>query len=416
MKRICFGVVVFVLVFHCFSSIVIGKTIIESENTDPALPEFPDDAEQEDHQRIAEGIKLEIMRDPYNYELYAKLAFVYDYIGDYESALEALESELKYMPEDYENKDIIYGNLARACLLTGRTDEAKPWLDEANKINPDNRFNRWHSLTYSILKGKYTVAASEMRKLAELDPSDRDHYYDAYRYAFDNIKDKKAVIVLFHKAVKENPESHQAHRALGVAIRNASLNNYEENMPTVIKELKKALRLDPTYIPTYISIADTYLLLAEKTGHRNQYTEALKWFNEAYKIDPENLRLIYAMGNLYYAMGKYEKAIEKLEYAYDNGLQDEPLTRILAMSYNNIAYDIYESGENLEEGLRLIGKAVILKPDDGIILGTKAELLYKLGKYETAHFYIKKALELEPDHEEMNQDLIKIKEALASYK
>ncbi len=118
------------------------------------------------------------------------------------------------------------------------------------------------------------------------------------------------------------------------------------------------------------------------------------------------------MGNAYYYGRDYDKAIEKLEYAYKNGLDDDDLKETLARAYNNKAYALYQAGNNLDEGLSLIDKAIQLLPGSGIILGTKAELLYKLGRYEEAHKYITRALELEPEYEEMKQDLVRIEEAL----
>ena len=111
-------------------------------------------------------------------------------------------------------------------------------------------------------------------------------------------------------------------------------------------------------------------------------------------------------------MRNYDKAIKKFEYAYNNGLEDEFLIRGLAESYNNKAYAIYRSGKDLEKGLELAEKAVKLAPDNGVILSTRAELLYKMGKYEEAYRCINQALSLAPDKEEIKQDLARIKKAL----
>lgn len=377
---------------------------------------FPDffgiNDEGNDYQRTIAGLKQAIKADPENYENYGRLAFVYDYIGDYENVLETLKLEVKYMPEDLEDKDVIYGNLARAYILMGQPEQAKPWLDKADKSNPDNIFNRWHSLTYHIFKKNYKIAAKELKRLDKLNITDRDHYYEAYVYALEKIDDQDSIIKLFQQAVKVNPKSPLSHRALGTAIRNSSKEDYEKNMPQAMKELKIALKLDPKYIPTYISIADTFMLLAVWTKNDEHYKGALDWFNKGYELDSKNTRLAYATGNLFYYMQDYDNAIEKFEFALTNGLKGEPLIRLLALSYNNKAYAIYQSGENLDQGLELIDKAIELIPDDGIILGTKAEILYKLGKYQEAHKYIKQALELEPRHEEMKQDLVMIEEAL----
>ena len=179
-----------------------------------------------------------------------------------------------------------------------------------------------------------------------------------------------------------------------------------------MKELKIALKLNPQYMPTYISIADTYMLLGARTNKEGDYQKALNWFNKAYEINPKDLRLAYAMGTFFYYRRENDKAIEKLEYAYAHGLDGDPLKEDLAMAYNNKAYSLYQSGANLDQGMSLIDKAIELMPNNGIILGTKAELLYKMGKYAEAQKYIKMALDLEPNHEEMKQDFKMIEAAL----
>ncbi|MBU4305989.1 MAG: tetratricopeptide repeat protein [Candidatus Omnitrophica bacterium] len=395
-----------ILVFVSGYATRLSATVPEVES------KFSNQDDEDDYQRTIAGLKKAIEADPENYENYSRLAFFCDYIGDYENALEALKLEVKYMPEDLEAKDVIYGNLAREYLLTGRIDEAKPWLAKADKINPDNIFNRWHSFTYHILKTQYKTAAKELKRLTELNPTDRDHYYEAYMFILEKVEDQKSIVDLFREAVKANPKSHLSHRALGIAIRNSSREDYEKNMPEAMRELEKALEIDPSYIPTYISLADTYMLLGAMTKKEEDNQKALEWFNKACEINPEDLRLAFAMGTFYYHRQDYDNAIEKLEYAYTNGLDDVLLKENLAWSYNNKAYALYQAGKNLDEGLRLIDKAIQLVPGNGIILGTKAELLYKSGKYKEAYKYIKQALELEPDYEEMKQDLVMIEEAL----
>lgn len=71
--------------------------------------------------------------------------------------------------------------------------------------------------------------------------------------------------------------------------------------------------MNPKYLPTYISIADTHMFLGVITKDAAPYQEALSWFNKAYALEPENLNLAYAMGGLFTYMQDYDKAIEKLE-------------------------------------------------------------------------------------------------------
>jgi tetratricopeptide (TPR) repeat protein len=104
-------------------------------------------------------------------------------------------------------------------------------------------------------------------------------------------------------------------------------------------------------------------------------------------------------------MEEYDKGIERLEYAFDRGVNDKNAVELLAAAYNNKAYSYYETGKNIKEGLKTIDKAIALNPNNGLILSTKAELLYKAKKFKEAYQYIQKAMELEPDEPGIKKDL-----------
>ena len=365
-----------------------------------------------DSQEVIDILRLMIRICPYFYGNYWKLGFIYDYLGDYENELNVLKAMIRYMPKNNKNKDIDYGNLGRVYLITGNLKKARYWLDKANEINLGNRMNRQNSLICYILERDFKRAAKELKVLDKLGGKDNDCYSDAWQYCIREIKNKKEIIKLFRAACNENPDSFKAHRALGIAIRTSSIADYEKNMPLAVKEFKKALLLNSKYIPTYISIGDTYLFLALIKKEKGPFKEAKKWFDKAYEIDPSNTNLSYAMGEYFFYIKDYDEAIEKLEYAYSRNPKNEKFKNDLAAAYNQKAYFLYKSGKDLGYGIKLIDKAIKIKPNDGIILSTKAELLYKLGRYEEAYEYIKRGKKLAPDKDEIKHDFKMIKDAL----
>jgi len=396
-----------------FPSLLDAKTNL---NVAPPLGLFETDEEtgEVDHQRIIDGLWQKVAEEPYNYENYGILAFVYGYIGDYEKSLEALKNAVAYLPDDAEGKDIYYGNLARAYMLNGQWVQGKEWLDQADSIDSHNFYNRWLAFDYYVQFAKdYRMAALELKRINELDPGpEHDAYYDAFLKSFYNEIGHEGLIKLFKEVIHLEPDNFKARRAYGVAIRNSSEEDFEKLMPAAMKEFKLALKLNPHYVQTYITIAHTHMMRGFYTKKEKYFKKALRWFEKGRRVDPKDMNVVYAIGNMFYMKNDYDKAIENLSYAYQNGLEDDQVKESLAFAYNGKAYDLYKSGKNLEGGLALIEKAIALKPDDGIILGTKAELLYKLGDYAQAHRWITKALEIEPGHEEMMQDLRMIEEAI----
>jgi len=364
-------------------------------------------------QKIRKTItKLEqaISEDPDNYELYEMLAFVCDRGRFYEKSLEALKQTIKYYPEGEKGLDILYGNIARTYIILDRLDEAKPIIDKSLELNSKNIVNHIILVEYYVLKNKYKEAALELKLLTELDET-VDFYHELYASKLDKGEKYDNLVALFREAVAVNPGSHLSHRTLGTAIRN-SVNNFEENFPLAMAEYEKALEIDPKYLPTYISVGDAYMLLAVKTENREYFEDALAWLNKGSEIDPGNARIAYVIGEVYFRMENYDEAAKKLEYAINEGIDEPRIINMLAVACNNKAYALYAEGKKLDQALELINKALRLNPKDGISLGTKAEILYKLERYEEAYEYIKRALVLEPDYEEMKQDLVNIEEAM----
>lgn len=352
-----------------------------------------------------------IKYDPEECRNYEMLALCYDHLGQHAKAAEMMRQEIKYFPEGEKGLDSLYGNLAGQYLYLKKYEDAKHALDKALEINPKNTMTHRHLFDYYLLTGKYQEAAVQLKTISELD-SNEDYYYDAYFAALRLDVSLENAIVLFREAVKINPDSHLAHRALATALRGVALEDIERKFPLVMEELNKAWELNPKYIPTYISIADLYMFMGIKTGEKRYFKDALAWFLKARKLDPKNYRIGYAIGHLFVNSGQYEKAIVELENVAKNVNSNDSVAEMLVRAYNGKAYNSYKSGKKLKEGLRIIDKALNIRPNDGMLLSTKAELLFKLGRLNEAYDYIKKAIVLNPDEAEIKQDLESIEKAI----
>jgi tetratricopeptide (TPR) repeat protein len=264
-------------------------------------------------EQVITGLKKRIEIDPYDYKNYSILAFFYDAIGDYQNELETLKAGVRYVPRGAKEKDVYYGNLARAYMLNERWRESKEWLDKADEINPHNFFNRWNAFDYYLLYEKdFMSAASQLQTMQEFYSDQRDQYYEAYTKSLSNLVSHEDLIRLFEESVKLEPNNAKAYRALGVAIRNSSKERYEEKMLLGLEKINKALELDPLYTPTYITMGNSFMLLGALKDEQAHFHKALEWFDRAYEFDPKNLKLAYATGSLYFYIKEYDRAIEKL--------------------------------------------------------------------------------------------------------
>jgi tetratricopeptide (TPR) repeat protein len=64
----------------------------------------------------------------------------------------------------------------------------------------------------------------------------------------------------------------------------------------------------------------------------------------------------------------------------------------------------------------MIDKAIMLDPDNGLILSTKAELLYKKKRFKDAYTCIQKAMALAPDEPGMREEFENIEKAAKALK
>ena len=72
---------------------------------------------------------------------------------------------------------------------------------------------------------------------------------------------------------------------------------------------------------------------------------------------------------------------------------------------NYLGYSWVDQGANLDEGMRMIRRAVEQRPDDGYIVDSLGWAYYRLGNYEEAVKHLERAVELKPDDPTINDHL-----------
>ena len=72
---------------------------------------------------------------------------------------------------------------------------------------------------------------------------------------------------------------------------------------------------------------------------------------------------------------------------------------------NYLGYSWIDQGVNLDEGMRMIRRAVEQRPDDGYIIDSLGWAHYRLGNYEDAAKHLERAVELKPEDPTINDHL-----------
>ncbi|MCL6494582.1 MAG: tetratricopeptide repeat protein [Ignavibacterium sp.] len=190
---------------------------------------------------------------------------------------------------------------------------------------------------------------------------------------FDNKKYEEAEKILL-QAIESFPDNYAINFILGLSLAQQSKNE------DAVKYLKKAVALNPTDVNTLSAYAYTLNQL-------KQDEEAILYLNKALSIDPNDVNVMGTLALIYNA----QKVFEKSDSLYEKALEikpDDPLIN------NNYAYSLSTRGIQLDRALKMVNLALEKDSLNTAYLDTKGWILYQLGRYDEAKYFISKAVEL----------------------
>src|ERR1700744_5276270 len=165
--------------------------------------------------------------------------------------------------------------------------------------------------------------------------------------------------------------------------------------------------------------------------------EAIKTLKSVISEDPKDLEALMALGNVERGKKKfadctdtYSKAIDALEdpndksntvYYYYRGICEErshqwpkaeaDMKKALELQpdqphvLNYLGYSWIDQGINLDEGMKMIKRAVDQRPDDGYIVDSLGWAYFRIGNYEEAVKNLERAIDLKPEDPTINDHL-----------
>ena len=163
-----------------------------------------------------------------------------------------------------------------------------------------------------------------------------------------------------------------------------------------IVQLKAIAAENPQLIGAVIGLGD---ILRRK----KRFGEAVAAYDEAIRRAAaaglsERWTLFYDRGVALERSGEWRRSEADLLHALELK-PDQPLV------LNYLGYSWIDRGENLERGLKMIEKAVELRPEDGYIVDSLGWAHYRMGDYAGAARYLEKATELVPEDPTINDHL-----------
>jgi tetratricopeptide (TPR) repeat protein len=138
--------------------------------------------------------------------------------------------------------------------------------------------------------------------------------------------------------------------------------------------------------------------LADMYTKLDNYAEAEPIYSALIAADDDNWRLYFSRGAARERTGRWQEAEVDLRRALELAPQQPEVL-------NYLGYSWIDRGENVQEGMALIERAVALRPDSGAILDSLGWGYYRLHDYARAVQYLERAVELEPADPTLNDHL-----------
>jgi len=276
--------------------------------------------------------------------------------------------------------------IAQAVLAARPPGVPKPLIGSAAEGLAESLFdlasvlNQTETLDLALVYDRFSLALQPNFRLAQLLLSD---------ILSAQEKPEQSLAVL-DQIPRNSPYSWSAR--LRVAANLDALNRSDE----AIVQLREMATESPKSIGADVQLGDVL-------RNKKQFKEAAAAYDEAINRAaaqglPDRWTLFYDRGVCYERSGEWAKAEVDLEHALE-------LKPDQALLLNYLGYSWIDKGEKLDQGLKMIEKAVELRPTDGYIVDSLGWAHYRMGDYAAAVKYLERAVELVPDDSTINDHL-----------
>ena len=302
--------------------------------------------------------------------------------------------------------------LLKAEILSKRSnDDAIAWLRTFIAAQPGSRAARGALAQFYVEQKKLAEARAIFERLAAEEPETREYAMGVAILSYQ-LKDYAAAEAQFGKLVGKDDDGTAELYLAQIA---EEQKRYEE----ALTRYKAVTEGERAWLAK--------LRAAAMLGKLNRVDEGRRWLADLPAVTIEQrVQVIQAEASLLRESGDLKGAYAVLEkglatfpdasdLVYDLAMVAEKVDRIDvaeanlrhlielkpddAQSLNALGYTLVDRTTRVEEGRALIEKALKLSPDDPFILDSMGWALFKLGRYDEAETYLRRAFTGRPDAE-----------------
>jgi TolB-like protein/thioredoxin-like negative regulator of GroEL len=223
------------------------------------------------------------------------------------------------------------------------------------------------------------------------DPRAYDFFLRGQSYfARQNIQDTAYARQMFNRALEVDPEYGRAWAGLAYTygFEQLYLNAADSNREEALRTSKKALELAPDLAESQVSAGIAYCMVKD-------YAQAEIAFEKAIELDPKNYDAWYFYGRNKVHEGEIERALKLFERASKVRPEDYQSVLLQPQLYHSLGDHEHEL-EAARKGIERARAVLELNPDDNRALNMGAFALVRLGELDEAEKWMQASLEKAP--------------------
>jgi tetratricopeptide (TPR) repeat protein len=335
-----------------------------------------------------------------------QLVRIYNSTNQFDKSIEVVNKMLKIDPSNEPLKEM----LADLYLQVGKNPDAIKILQELMSERKDDYNLKARAATAYLRMKDFSSADSLLDTIFTSDSTRADAKFAIGQFYLNEMQHDSSLVPfarqIFDRLLNLYPNDPRSYLMAGLGA------SYAGNDSTAETLLKKSVALDSTNADAWQALAllyyqkkefnrmaavmttaaelfpqeyriNLFLGLALNQAGRNQ--EAVKPLEKAVSLKPTDMDALSTLGQVYEALNRYDDAYR----IYETALKLDPKNSLIL---NNYAYSLSERGIELEKARMMAEFAVQLDPNNSAYLDTMGWVYFKLGDYQKAASYVKKAL------------------------
>lgn len=412
--------------------------------------------------KAIENYRLALEADPNASFLTEELSDLYIRAGRLREAVEEAEARLKKDPNDVNARWILariytrlIGDARRGAVDENMLRKAIEQYEKISQLEPDNQ-DLWFMLGRLYRLAHNSVKAEDaFRKVLQLDPGN-DEALLGLAMVYSDLGDRPRAAKVLEEVAGKSPsvrilshlgstyeEMEEYEKAAEAYRRALQLSPDNQQLKRALAQALLLADKPDEALPLYQQLVEedpedyySYLRLSQIYRDKRQFDEAARALEQAKKLSPGNLEVLYNEVNLLEAQGRLGEAIEALKHILEitkknNYSQGELanrrvfLERLGLLYRNNNQYDeavatfrqlaeldpslaprvaaqiadTYRQAKQFQRALEAIEPAYQQYPGEEIVAVMRATILADLGRWDEAVQCAEKALQEKKDRE-----------------